>query len=318
MTYSINPNLVKARKTALLLVLKDKLPLSVVARKCGVNRTTVWRWLKKWRELNKNVTQKHVNRPNRKTSFVPNYYRWTIITKSSRPYSFPRQLPAEVVKRVLWLKAELKRCAEVIHHYLKLECIRISLSSVRRIFRCHHLLDRKKNEQRPYRRNLKRPGVAKSGSLVETDTVHLMNPVTGGRLYIYTVIDLYTRLAYARVYERIYQHPTIETILLAQQQLGFKFETVQADNGMEFGQLFKQTLENKGIKVRHTRVRRPNDNAHIERFNRTLRQECIGNYSAKTIQQIQTDLDKYLDYYNNTRVHLGIQCKTPQEMLQRS
>lgn len=39
MAYSINPNLVKARKTALLLVLKDKLPVSVVARKCGVNRS---------------------------------------------------------------------------------------------------------------------------------------------------------------------------------------------------------------------------------------------------------------------------------------
>jgi len=48
MSYSINPNLVKARKTALLLVLQDKLPVSVVARKCGVNRSTIWRWLKKW------------------------------------------------------------------------------------------------------------------------------------------------------------------------------------------------------------------------------------------------------------------------------
>ena len=318
MAYSINPNLVKARRTALLLVLKDKLPVAVVARKCGVNRTTIWRWLKKWQVLNQYIKQGHPNRPSLKTIFVPEYYRWQIITEPSRPHTFPRQLSMEIVKRVLELKAQLKRCVEVIHYYLGLEGIRISLSSVRRVFQRHHILDRQKSERRPYKRNIKRPAIDKPGNLVETDTVHLMNPMTGGRLYIYTVIDLYTRMAYARVYERIYQQPTIETILKAQQQLGFKFETVQADNGLEFGQLFKQRLEAKGMKVRHTRVRRPNDNAHIERFNRTLRQECIGNYSAKTIQQIQTDLDKYLDYYNNARVHLGLKCKTPAEMLQRS
>ena len=316
MAYSINPNLVNARKTALLLVFKDKLPISVVARKCGVNRSTVWRWVKKWKELNKNIDQDCVNRPNHQTSFVPGYYRWQIVTESSRPHLFPRQLSDELIKHVLWLKGEIKRCAEVIYHYLKLECIRISLSSIRRIFKRHHLLDRKKNEYRPYKRNIKRPVATKPGSLIQTDTVHLMNPTTGNRLYVFTVIDLYTRMAYARVYERIYQHPTIETILLAQRHLSFKFETVQSDNGLEFGQLFKQSLEGKGITVRHTRVRRPNDNAHIERFNRTLRQECIGHYSTKTIQQIQKDLDKYLDFYNNTRVHLGLQCKTPAEMLQ--
>jgi transposase InsO family protein len=318
MAYSINPNLVKARQTALLLVLKDKLPVAVVARKCGVNRSTIWRWLKKWQVLNQYISQGHPNRPSCKTIFVPSYYRWTIITESSKPHHSPSRLPEEIVKRVIELKNKLKRCAEVIYYYLGLEGIKISLSSVRRVFQRHHMLDRKKSERRPYRRNIRRPGADKPGSLVETDTVHLLNPMTGKRLYIYTVIDLYTRMAYARVYERIYQQPTIDTILLAQQYFKFKFETVQSDNGLEFGKLFKQTLENKGMKVRHTRVRRPNDNAHIERFNRTLRQECIGSYSSKTSQQIQADLDRYLDYYNNHRVHLGLKCRTPQEMLRRS
>lgn len=317
MSYSINPNLVKARKTALLLVLQNELPVSVVARKCGVNRTTIWRWIKKWQELNKNIDQDCVNRPNRKTSLVPGYYRWQIVTESSRPRSFPKQLSVEVVQHVLKLRNDIKRCAEVIYHYLTLESVRVSLSSVRRIFQRHHVYDRKKNEHRPYKRNIKRPVADKSGSLVETDTIHLLNPLTGSRVYVFTVIDLYTRMAYAHVFERIYQHPAIETVLRAQNYFGFKLETVQSDNGLEFGDLFKQTLENKGIKVRHTRVRRPNDNAHIERFNRTLRQECIGNYSAKTTEQIQRDLDRYLDFYNNKRVHLGLQCKTPAEMLQR-
>ena len=48
MAYSINPNLPKARAFAMELLVKDQLTLLVVARKCGVHRTTVWRWKQKW------------------------------------------------------------------------------------------------------------------------------------------------------------------------------------------------------------------------------------------------------------------------------
>jgi len=198
MAYSINPNLVKARKTALLLILEDKLPVLVVARKCGVHRATIWRWVKKWRELNKYVSQSHPNRPNRKASFVPCYYHWTVVTESSKPNHSPAQLSAEIIKRVIELRNKLKRCAEVVYHYLGLEGVKISLSSVRRIFQRHHILDRKRHERRPYKRNIKRPVASKPGSLVETDTVHLIDPMTGKRKYVYTVIDLCTRMAYAK------------------------------------------------------------------------------------------------------------------------
>ena len=48
MAYSINPNLPKARATALQMLIRDQLPLGVVANKCGVHRSTIWRWKRKW------------------------------------------------------------------------------------------------------------------------------------------------------------------------------------------------------------------------------------------------------------------------------
>jgi transposase InsO family protein len=98
---------------------------------------------------------------------------------------------------------------------------------------------------------------------------------------------------------------------------------VQADNGVEFGYLFKDRLQAAGIAIRHSRPHRPNDNAHIERFNRTLRQECIGQCmsSLRSLDYVQSKLDSFLDYYNTRRVHLSLECKTPREfareMLQR-
>ncbi len=83
---------------------------------------------------------------------------------------------------------------------------------------------------------------------------------------------------------------------------------------------FEQVLKNKGIATRHTRLHRPNDNAHIERFNRTIQTECIGYYwnRSVTLQSQKDKLTKYLDHYNTKRVHLKLKYRTPAQMLQSS
>ena len=55
MAYSNNPNLPRARASALRMLLQDGVPLSVVAKRYGVHRITIYRWKNKWRELNKHV-----------------------------------------------------------------------------------------------------------------------------------------------------------------------------------------------------------------------------------------------------------------------
>jgi transposase InsO family protein len=327
MAYSNNINLPKARGIALKLVFYEQLPVSVVARKCGVHRTTVWRWLKKWQDLNQHVSLTNANRVHRQpgTRFRLDACTWTIPTLSSRPKTFPRAIADWLVERVLELRYQLKRCAEVIWHRLNVvEGLKISLSSVRRILARHHEYDRRKYQKKLYRRNIRRPLPESPGDLVQVDTVHLVDSYTGQRKYIYTVIDLCTRMAYARVYDKLSQIGALETVLIAEAKFGFAFRVVQADNGPEFGRLFKERLEASDKrkrkckrKLRHSRPHRPNDNAHIERFNRTLRQECVGHYmsSGKTIQQVQGKLDTFLDYYNNERVHLSLECMTPAEFL---
>lgn len=61
---------------------------------------------------------------------------------------------------------------------------------------------------------------------------------------------------------------------------------VQCDNGREFGERFKLILDKNDIQIRHTRVRRPNDNARIERFNRTMRDELIGPYTGRSLEEV--------------------------------
>ena len=145
-----------------------------------------------------------------------------------------------------------------------------------------------------------------------------MNPLDHSKMYIYTVIDLYTRMAYAKISPKLSEKGAAETIFEAQEFMRFPFKMVQSDNGAEFQNHFQGRLNSRGIKTRHSRVRHPNDDAHIERFNRTLRKECIGQYNPnKNINFIDHKLNRFIRYYNYDRIHLGIGLKTPYEVLHR-
>jgi transposase InsO family protein len=221
---------------------------------------------------------------------------------------------------VLAVRAQLKRCAEVVWRHLTVVLgVHISLSSVRRILRRHHCFDgARKKRVRPD--NPRRPHTTTPGELVETDTIHHVDPRSSKRLYYYTVIDLCTRMAHVTVATKLSPGLAARAVLEAQGHWGVSILMTQADNGPEYGRYFEQVLSRHGIATRHTRLHRPNDNAHIERFNRTLQTECIGYSWRRSVplQRQRDTLKAYLDYYNTKRVHLGIQMQVPTAMLQRS
>jgi transposase InsO family protein len=325
MAYSTNPNLPKARAIAMQLLIREQLPLSVVANRCGVHRSTVWRWKRKWDTLNKNVQLTNNNRPTRAQPAPSSMFRlaactWSIPTSTSRPHHSPNAISQQVVAQILAVREQLRRCAEVVWHHLNTVLgVIISLSSVRRILRRNHCFDGAR-KKRVLPDNPRRPRVTAPGELVETDTIHHVDPRSGKRRYYYTVIDLYTRMSHASVSSVLRQGLAAQAVLEAQATFGFSFAMVQSDNGPEYGRYFEQVLRQKGIATRHTRLGRPNDNAHIERFNRTLQTECIGYYwrTSVSLRRQRDTLVAYLDYYNHKRVHLGIQMQTPAGMLQRS
>jgi transposase InsO family protein len=322
MAYSINPNLPKARAVAMQLLVCDQLPLSVVANKCGVHRTTIYRWKQKWDKLNEDVQFDNPNRPTRIYSRNNHLVRctWRIPTTASTPRTSPTALSDEIVRCILATRAKLQRCAEVVwHHLVTVLGVIVSLSSVRRTLKRNHCFDgSRKKRVRPD--NPERPWVKEPGDLVQTDTIHHVDPHSGRKLYYYTVIDLYTRMTYVTVSTKLRQGLAAETVLEAQDKFAFAFNVVQSDNGPEYSRYFEQTLKRVSIPTRHSRLGRPNDNAHIERFNRTLQTECIGYYWNKqqTLKTQQDRLTAYLAYYNHERIHLGLQLRTPISMLQRS
>ena len=321
MSYCTGKHIEKSRGLAMKMLVLEKKPVGVVADRFGVNRSTIWRWHQKWLLLNQNHQFTNDNRPSREVGSVFRWYEthWDIPSLSAAP-KHPHTLSENLVQLVLDVRDQLKRCAEVVwYHINQVLCIKISLSSVRRILKRHHRMKKPKNHKNRRYKGIPRPDILAPGDLVEIDTIHLFNPVSKQKRYIYTVIDLYTRMAYARVYKELRPINSLNTILEAEQYFGFRFKMVQSDNGLEFARYFETRLESKGIKIRHTRLGRPNDNAHIERFNRTIQEECTGNYylESEPLKKIDDKILSYIDFYNYHRIHLSIGYRTPAEMLQR-
>ena len=321
MSYCTGKNIEIARGKAVKMLVLEKKPVGAVADRFGVHRSTIWRWYKKWKKINNHI--EFINPVRRQYLGISPYKyeicKWRIESESSSP-KHPHMLGEDLVQLVLDVRDQIKRCAEVVwHHINKVLCISISLSSVRRILKCHHRMVKLKYHRNRQYKSIPRPRILNPGDLVEIDTIHLFNPISKQKRYMYTVIDLYTRMAYARVYEDLKPGHSIDAITEAEQYFGFKFKIVQSDNGLEFARYFETKLEAKGIQIRHTRLGRPNDNAHIERFNRTIQEECTGPYylESEPLKKLDNKILNYIDFYNYKRIHLGLEYRTPAEMLHR-
>ncbi len=293
MAYTSNPHASRARMNARNDVVWRGLSCIEAARKYGVCRSTIWRWVRRAEEFNINGNS-------------------LIDTLSSRPKHHPRELAPEVVNRILELRYELRRCAPVLHAHLKMEGVNISLSSVARTLRRHHLTPRKK-QAALYKSVYRRPEANSPGTLVQMDTIHIQRR-DGSRFYIYTLVDLYSRLAYAEYRTQLRQKYSLVIVQRAQRYFGFPFEMLQTDHGPEFSQGLRYWLSRNQVKLRHSRIRTPNDNAHIERFNRTIQEECFFGKQPNE-KTIKKDLQDYIHFYNHNRLHLSLNLETPTQFV---
>ncbi|KKS48662.1 MAG: hypothetical protein UW01_C0012G0001 [Candidatus Nomurabacteria bacterium GW2011_GWA2_43_66] len=232
-----------------------------------------------------------------------------IPTQSSRPRSHPKQLKEEVVNKIVKKRREHNRYAEAVHKELLNDGVKVSLSSVKRTLERKYLI-KKRSPWKRYHPPVDRPYPLKAGDLVEIDTIHRMID-RKRRLYVFVLIDVFSRWVYARAYERMNAVTAVKFATLAQKSAPFQFNMLQSDHGPEFGKRFV-SLARKSH--RYTRIGKPNDNAHIERVNRTIQEECLDKL-PNNVFKINCELRKYLQYYNYKRVHGGINYLIPMQVV---
>jgi transposase InsO family protein len=285
--YTTNPSMPRLRAKAVEMVRLGK-SVSETARYFGYSKSAISKWCQK----------------------VPHGGAYLIPTCSSRPHHHPKELSEDVVKKIIAYKRKYNRCSDVIHMHLKNDGIHVSLNSVKRKLDYAGLI-KKRSPWKHLHLPIERPETLKPGDLVMVDTIHLMISPSK-RIYVYTLIDVYSRWTYALATDRINSVKSVDFLKRAQSDASFKFNCVQSDNGSEFSKHFSERIR---VLHRHSRIRKPNDNSYVERFNRTLKEECLGNFQ-RDVSILNTALPHYLEYYNTERLHMGINFQTPNSLIQ--
>ncbi len=285
--YTTNEHLPKLRMEAVRLVRYRGWSTRQVSRYTGFSQSAIVKWCQK--------------------DPTGGWHR--IPTRSSRPHHHPKQLKKSLIRQIVRLRLRTRRTSEVIHQELLNQGIRVSLNSVRRTIDRQGLM-KKRSPWKRYHPHVDRPYPLESGALVEIDTIHRMISEKK-RLYVFVLLDVFSRWAYAKAFERMNAQTSVEFVLAAQSEASFRFTMLQSDHGPEFGKWFVERIKRSH---RYTRIGKPNDNAHIERFNRTLQEECLDKLPNDVVA-INGALGKYLRYYNYERLHLGISLQVPMQLI---
>ena len=129
-----------------------------------------------------------------------------------------------------------------------------------------------------------------------------------------TVLDVYTRecpVIYADQSIRG-EHVTYVLDAVAKER-GFP-KRIKVDNGPEFiSRALDAWAYFHGVKLDYSRPGTPTDNAHIESFNGSFRDECLNVHWFMSLEDAREKIDRWRTDYNEYRPHSGLTYKTPAE-----
>lgn len=128
----------------------------------------------------------------------------------------------------------------------------------------------------------------------------------GQRFRALTVVDVYTREALAiSVGVRLRGQHVVETLNRLVTQHG-KPKYLFVDNGAEFtGRLLDMWAYHHGPRIDFSRPGKPTDNAFIESFNGSFRDECLNVHWFESIEQASKEIEGWRIDYNESRPHMA-------------
>jgi len=164
------------------------------------------------------------------------------------------------------------------------------------------------------------------GYLGAQDTYYVGTIKGVGRIYQQTFIDTYTRVALAKLYDRknalVAADMLNDRILPVYDESNIPLLRVLTDRGTEYcgareHHEYQLYLAIEDIDHSRTKARHPQTNGICERFHRTMQDEFYAVAFRKkiynSIEELQVDVDLWIEYYNKERPHSGKYClgRTP-------
>jgi transposase InsO family protein len=166
------------------------------------------------------------------------------------------------------------------------------------------------------------------GYCLAQDTFYVGTLKGVGRVYQQTVIDTYSKVGFAKLYDRKTPLTAADTlndrVIPFFEEHGIRVDRVLTDRGTEFcgshdRHEYELYLAIEDIDHTRTKVKSPQTNGICERFHKTLLDEfyrvAFRKKLYETVEMLQADLDAWVTTYNEVRTHQGRWCfgKTPMQ-----
>lgn len=267
----------------------EGIPETHIALRAGVNRVTIWRWLKEIHQVGELAL------------FLEKYQMAKRGTRKKRKID-------AILKRQVWTLREDHRdcCGQKIKYFLK-QSFNVELGTTT----IYKILSEKYQLRTRWKKNQKRGPVPQA--LIKRQVVQ-MDSVDFGNIFAFTAIDIFTRET------DVLLRPSLEAVdgqFFLQTTMERRFnnfsQIIQTDGGPEFKAEFHQDTINYCNWHRFARPYKKNEQSYIESFNRSLRKECLGwlKYKPEQMKELTKQVNNWLVYYHYQRPHIGLGMKPP-------
>ncbi len=143
--------------------------------------------------------------------------------------------------------------------------------------------------------------------------------ICGGCIRLFNVIDDFNREALGISVD--FSLPSERVIRSLEQIIDWRGAPglIRCDNGPEY---ISSTLQcwaiRRGIRIEYIQPGNPQQNIHVERFNRTFRYEWLAQYLFDTVDEVQDFATQWLWNYNHERPNMALGVFTPKQRLAMS
>jgi transposase InsO family protein len=235
------------------------------------------------------------------------------LTPHSRRPHRSRATEAPLIRRVLQLRRRRLGPARIA------ALVGLSAKTVHRILVRHG----QARLPRPVRPPSKRYEKSRPGELLHLDFKMLPSLRNARYDYEFAAVDDYSREAVVTVTTESSSAAATAFLERVIATVPYRVEAVLTDNALAFTMRFarhherqtrfEQACHSLGIAHHLLRPRRPQSNGKVERFFRTVDDECLALQRRWTFQHRQRAIDRFVWFYNHERPHLSLKGMTPVE-----
>lgn len=233
--------------------------------------------------------------------------------RSRRPKRSPTAVAKHVRREVLRQRQKGKGPAVIA------TSVPVSVATVYRILVRHG----RNQLHPPAPREVRRYEKSRPGELVHLDVKFLPALRNARWDFEFGAVDDFTREAVAWITTEQSARTAVAFLERVLKQLPYPVEAVLTDNAWVFTmqKAFHRTRETPfaalcreaGIRHRLVKPYRPQSNGKVERFFRTVNDECFHRRTLTTFRGRVRALEQFLEYYNHDRPHLSLGGMTPVE-----